>query len=315
MTGNLGLCLLRGVGQPLSSWGHSCPDASADSGHGGRNAASNPPRTELSSKPKSCVGGGRLAFSLGKWEKKKDVKGTLPRVSSVNQWASRQIVRSESKGNRLLSEILWVKGGRTCRGRGGWRMERWGSPVRGAVHRCCVVNPGKQSRAARSRDRAACHPAVYHGAKGPKLRRPFFLTITAHRRSLHTGGPGPVRSQWCLLWSPASRLSISQHPTLTFHLRRARGPVLSNTCLPTRQALSHSSKRGTQKLCPWSRHLTGSSPYHQNQCNYGICLMPTLPISWMILFVQFGSDLTYTPRDNLTETWLQRRSLVKEEES
>lgn len=33
--------------------------------------------------------------------------------------------------------------------------------------------------------------------------------------------------------------------------------------------------------------------------------MPTLPISWMILFVHFGSDLTYTPRDNLTETWLQ----------
>lgn len=55
--------------------------------------------------------------------------------------------------------------------------------MRRAVHRCCVVNLGKQSRAARSKDRAACHPAVYHGAKGPKLRRPFFLTVTAHGRT------------------------------------------------------------------------------------------------------------------------------------
>ena len=55
--------------------------------------------------------------------------------------------------------------------------------MRRAVHRCCVVNPGKQSREARSRNRAACHPAVYHGVKGPKLRRPFFLTVTAHGRT------------------------------------------------------------------------------------------------------------------------------------
>ena len=164
------------------------------------------------------------------------------------------------------------------------------------------------------------------GRRGAGTELPVIRRFTMGRRgpnwgdlsswpSLHTGGLGPVRSQWRLLWSSASRLSISRHPALAFHLRRARSPVLSNTCLPTRQGPSHSSKRGTQKLCPWSRHLTISSPYLQNQCNYGFCLMPTLPISWMILFVQFGSDLTYTPRDNLTETWLQRRSLVKEEES